>query len=176
MNKEEALPKRKLNPPSEESRSKIPKTLKTMEELHRTFRNTDLESCWLNSCLQLTLTAMEHLDICQETGSPLWKQLISLLKEGKSPSLDPLPIRDILIRREKQRILEKKIAPVNRLFDLGLAEIFQDSNLLIEANRQKQIGQQDCKDFFICLSENLEHWPDVYGLFAFQSISFTMCS
>ena len=99
-----------------------------------------------------------------------------LLRQGSSSSLNPLPIRDIMINRERQRILEENIAPINRLFDLGSNQIFEKGNLVMDASRNRRMGQQDCKDFFICLFENKEHWFDVFHLFRLQCISFTTCS
>ena len=48
---------------------------------------------------------------------------------------------------------------MNRLFYLGFVEVFQD-----------------CEDFFIFLSEIIQHWFDVYSLFMVESVSFTSCS
>ena len=39
-----------------------------------------------------------------------------------------------------------------------------------------RIGQQDCKDFFFCISENREAWPDVFDLFSIKTLSETECS
>ena len=36
-------------------------------------------------------------------------------------------------------------------------------------------GQQCVRDFFICLKENLENWPDVYETFQFSTINSTTC-
>eukprot|EP00092_Neocalanus_flemingeri_P022722 GFUD01024642.1.p1 GENE.GFUD01024642.1~~GFUD01024642.1.p1 ORF type:complete len:2733 (+),score=580.47 GFUD01024642.1:994-8199(+) len=169
--------KRKLSTQTSENPSmKKPKTLHAKEGLHRTFKNPDSESCWINSCLQLVLTAMEHKAICAETGSPLWEHLIWLMRKGKSTSLNPIPIRDLIITKEKQRIIEGNIAPINRLFDLGHQEVFDDRNLLMNPSTSQRIGQQDSKDFFICLAENRNHWLDVYNLFTANSVSFTTCS
>ena len=60
------------------------------------------------------------------------------------------------------------------MFDLGSQEVFEERNLLIDPSRQN-LGQQDCKDFFICLAENRNHWLDVYNLFRVKSVSFTKC-
>ena len=144
------------------------------ENLHRTFKNLDFESCWINSCLQLVLTAIDHI----ETGSPLWEHLIWLIKKGKSSSLDPLPIRDHIISKEKQRIVQENITPINRLFDLGQNDNFEEENLFLSpgSQRRSRLGQQDSKDFFVCLAENKEHWLDVYLLFMANSVNSTTCS
>ena len=36
-------------------------------------------------------------------------------------------------------------------------------------------GQQCVRDFFVCLKENLENWPDVYEKFQFTSVNTTTC-
>ena len=36
-------------------------------------------------------------------------------------------------------------------------------------------GQQCVRDFFICLSENMERWMDVYNRFAFTTVNLTIC-
>ena len=152
------------------------KLFQMSQSIHRTFENPDFESCWINSCLQMILTSLDHSSSVEENGSPLWNQLILLKKKGKSSSLDPLPIRDIIINNEKERILRQNIAPLNRLFDLGSVEVFQETSILMDPSTIRRLGQQDCKDFFICLSENREHWYDVYSLFMVESVSSTTCS
>ena len=72
-----------------------------------------------------------------------------MIKKENTYALDPLPIRDIIIQKEKERIRRKKIAPVNRLFDLGNMEIFEDQNILMASSGIRRLGQQDCKDFFL---------------------------
>ena len=37
-------------------------------------------------------------------------------------------------------------------------------------------GQQCVRDFFICLNNNLEQWPDVYSQFSFSLTHSTICS
>ena len=123
----------------------------------------------------MVLTALDHIDKFEENGSPLWKELIYLKKEGKSTSLNPLKVRDIIIEAEKDRIRRDNIIPINRLFDLGNMEIFENRGLLLEHSRDNRIGQQDCKDFFICLSQNREQWNDVFNLFMVESESYTIC-
>ena len=36
-------------------------------------------------------------------------------------------------------------------------------------------GQQCVRDFFICLSENMERSMDVYNRFAFTTVNLTIC-
>ena len=118
------------------------------------------------------LTAMDYQRDLAQNGTPLWEHLIWLQRKSNLEPLDPIPLRNIIMAKEKDRILKDNIAPINRLFDLGQHEIFHDENLLIDPNTQR-MGQQDCKDFFICLAENREHWVDVYNLFKVNVTSFT---
>ena len=117
---------------------------------------------------------MDHQDNLLENGSPLWEHLVWLLKKGNSGSLDPIPIRNLIIAKEKERILSQNVNPINRLFDLGDQEILSEKNILFDPSR-KRLGQQDCKNFFICLEENRKHSADVCDQFWFESKSFTIC-
>ena len=56
--------------------------------------------------------------------------------------------------------------------DLDQAE----QNLLMDPTGITRLGQQDCKDFFICLTENRQHWHDVFELFKVDSVSSTTCT
>ena len=174
--RESVLPKKRISSGNVEFGAKVPRINLPIQSLHRTFKNRDAESCWINSCLQLVLTALDHEDVCQESGSFLWEQLIFLKKQGNSSSLDPLPIRDTIVNIEKARILEDNIAPLNRLFGLGSALNYQPQNLMHNPRGSTRLGQQDCKDFFVCLSENKHHWLDVYKLFMVEYFSFTTCT
>ena len=118
---------------------------------------------------------MDHKQFISDTGSPLWEHLTWLFNKGKSTSLDPMPIRNLIIGKEKQRILKDEIAPMNRLFDLGHREFTEERNILIYPSSLQRIGQQDCKDLFICIGENREHWSDVFSLFKIETFSSTTC-
>ena len=174
--RESVLPKKRIPSGNIEFGAKIPRIILPMQSVHRTFKNRDAESCWMNSCLQLVLTALDHEDACQESGSSLWEQLIFLKKQGNSSSLDPLPIRNTIVNIEKARILEQNIVPLNRLFGLRSAVNYQPKNFMQNTHGSTKLGQQDCKDFFVCLSENKHHWLDVYKLFMVESVSFTTCT
>ena len=141
--------------------------------------NPDAQTCWLNSCLQLVLTALDHKHNIEDitaygSASVLWDQLIWL--KGKDPSvdLDPTDIKNVLIQREKERISRGNMAPNQMLFDLGnLPIMYTEDGGDIRVNR---IGQQDCKDFFYCLDENRESWYDVFNLFKVQTLTMTECA
>ena len=103
------------------------------------------------------LTAIEHTGYYEEDGSLLWCQLIKLVKNGKSTSLNPIPIRDIIMNKERERILRGNIAPVNRLFDLGSAEVFQETNPPLDPTECKNLDNRTAKTFlFVFLkTENI---------------------
>ena len=141
--------------------------------------NPDAQTCWLNSCLQLVLTALDHKDNIDDmtsygSASVLWDQLIWL--QGKDPSviLDPTDIKNVLIQKERERISRGNVSPHNMLFDLGNLQIMYDNNG--DDMRVNRIGQQDCKDFFYCLDENRESWHDVFNLFKINTLSMTECA
>ena len=81
------------------------------QELFRTFMNLDGETCWINCCLQLVLAALDHKEYCAESGSLLWDDLISLKNKGKARALDALQVRNLILRKEVQRIREENILP-----------------------------------------------------------------
>ena len=134
--------------------------------------NPDSQTCWLNSCLQLVLTAIDHLEDITEFGSDLWNQLIWL--QGKDPSvdLDPTDIKNEIIKTEQQRLIERNIPQSNMLFDLGNLPIMYEGG----SSSVNRIGQQDCQDFFLCLDENRELWYDVFNLFKVNTLSMTECA
>ena len=133
--------------------------------------NPDSQTCWLNSCLQLVLTAMDHLENIAEFGSDLWNQLIWL--QGKDPSvvLDPTDIKNVIITTERQRLIKGNLPPSNMLFDLGNLPLMYGE----EHSSVNRIGQQDCQDFFLCLDENRLLWYDIFNLFKVNTLSMTEC-
>ena len=78
------------------------------ENKQRKIMNPDSQTCWLNSCLQLVLTAMDHFGNIAEFGSDLWNQLIWL--QGKDPSvvLDPTDIKKCHNHHRKTKINQRK--------------------------------------------------------------------
>ena len=161
--------KRQMDQKQNEYPEKIAKQSRKCPDIYRTIKNPDMTTCWLNSCLQLLLAAIDHRKANKENGSLMWQLLLTLFKEGKSYSLDPIPIRDLIVNIEQERIRNNNINPQNRLFDLGINDA---SGLINKAS----IGQQDYKDFFICLDENREHWPDLHSIFKLDTIPYTICS
>ena len=164
--------KRKQSPPKFES-VKRKKTLNQLERsVQRRIINPDAETCWLNSCLQLVLTALDYKEYLSENGSVLWDQLLWM--KGKDPSivLDPTDVKLVIVQAERERIIRDNIAPNHMLFDLGNLPNVKDGSHPVSIRR---IGQQDCKDFFYCLDENRQAWPDVYDFLKVNTTSKTQC-
>ena len=140
----------------------------------RYFSNPDRESCWMNSCLQVVLTALDHLNSPLQNGSPLYNYLLYLKDSERVMPLDPTEIKDLIYLQEKRRILEQKVSPIFRLFHFAETTSTNEAELCLEV-AEKQ-GQQDCRDFFSCLLYNRVAWPDVVRPFQFSVEEFTVCS
>ena len=147
---------------------------KKAKRLFRSFRNPHMESCWLNSCMQLVLAAFDHLSDLDTNGSPMWKLLLSYKMKTEDEVINPLEIRDLLLEKERMRIVSKNVQPVNRLFHYANSTTM-DVNRLKHMSEASRIGQQDCKDFFECFEQNRESWDDVYNLFKFSITKATLC-
>ena len=129
------------------------KPRKLRSSAQRRFFNKSLEDCWMNSTLQLILTGMDHLQSCADHGSILWNALIFLKNEDKGKPLNPLLVKEVVVTKENQRICAEQLIPNLRL----------------------QYGQQDAKDFLICLKQNQFHWPDVFNTFKVKMNSISEC-
>ena len=147
---------------------------KRSKRLFRSFRNPQMESCWLNSCMQLVLAAFDHLPEVASDGSTLWNLLLSYRMKDEDEIINPLEIRDLLLEKERMRIVSKNVQPVNRLFHYANSTTM-DENRLKHMSEASRIGQQDCKDFFECVEQNRECWDDVYNLFRFSITKSTLC-
>merc|ERR1712030_7480 len=110
-----SLGKRKTSPAG--------KKIVTKHSSHRTIVNPDAQTCWLNSCLQLILTAMDHIEDIVETGSVLWDHLLWLQGKDHSVDLDPTDVKFVIINTERERIVRNNIQHNNMLFDLGNIDI-----------------------------------------------------
>ena len=79
-----------------------------------------------------------------------------------SNPLDPTYIKRYVIQTEARRAENSNGLPENRLFD-GVN--------LQAGSRDVIIGQQDAKEFFMCLDENHSIWVDVFSLFNCSNVS-----
>ena len=142
----------------------------------RTFKNPNMESCWLNSCMQIVLAALDHSPIdYAENASLLMRHFLKFQGQDFSQSQNPLPIRELLLRAEISRICNGDVLPQNRLFQYA-GTTTKNFNQLKNYSENQRIGQQDCKDFFLCIAENKQNWMDVYEMFKFETHHFSRCT
>ena len=139
----------------------------------RKFRNIDQTSCWLNSCVQLILSALDHLGSREILTSELGIELMHLKNNYQGETLDSTNVKLILVASEDTRI-------GLRLSELT-AEIFDPIQLELRTEAVQNLrlnlisGQQCVRDFFLCLHENLASWPDVLSCFGFNITHSTIC-
>ena len=105
--------------------------------------------------------------------SELGTEILMLQSNKKNLSLDPTNVKQIIVSSEDTRIA------------LRLSEIesvIQDQEQLarriesIKATRLNLLNGQQCvRDFFVCLNENMESWPDVYSFLSFELTHSTTC-
>ena len=150
---------------------KIPaKTVRFTESpsiVQRRFLNKDNATCWLNTNLQLVLTAFDFENNLERNGSSLWKNLIALKNMDSSIVLDPSEVKTNLIKTEKRRMRQTNIRAENAVFNLDNSD---------DAFNINSVGQQDAKDFWMCIDENQGKWEDLFDLFKSEVISETECS
>ena len=140
----------------------------------RRFENPDMATCWLNSCLQLVLCAMDQNSGGHVFNSELGIELERLQLNQSGMPLDPTSVKDIIVTCEDTRI-------ATQLSELQLeisnqVEMNQRSQVITDLRLNLRSGQQCVRDFFVALKENLLYWPDVYNYFAYQMINSTTCS
>ena len=111
---------------------------------------------------------MDYKKPVSQNGSELWQKLIFLQNAISLNPLDPSDVKRYLIYIERNRAKNSNVLPENRLFALG--------NLNRGTFQDIRIGQQDAKEFFMCLDENYSMWPDVFNLLEIGTINETECS
>ena len=143
------------------------------ENFQRRFMNVDYATCWLNSCLQLILTALDHFESPILFNSELGEELMRLRNSDHNVSLDPTMAKNIIVEAEDTRIA------------LRISEI--EKEVPDEVQQQHQIegvrrlrhdllhGQQCIRDLFLCLQENIVSWPDICSVFNFKLTYSTVC-
>ena len=77
-------------------------------QFSRRFRNPDLSTCWLNSCLQLILSGLDHYPLEKKFESELGSKLHDLENIEPNKCIDPTEIKDLIIFTEDMRIARRK--------------------------------------------------------------------
>ena len=139
-------------------------------QFQRRMKNPDMATCWLNACLQLVLTALDHSLTDLHLNSELGKELLKLQKQK---FIDPSNIKEILVDAENFRIAVRRSEIINtHKNEDDLNRLLENVNSL---HLNLSTGQQCVRDFFVCLKENLENWIDVYEKFQFTTVNTTTC-
>ena len=163
----------KINKKSEikESRKNLPQT-EISTQLRRRFRNPDMSTCWLNSCLQLVLSGFDHSPE-KNFESELGLLIDELVNRESREGIDPTDIKNIVIFAEDMRIARRKSEVIHEIQDKKQLSKALDNIDQMYLNLKN--GQQCVRDFFICLNENMENWMDVYKIFNFTTINLSTC-
>ena len=111
---------------------------------------------------------MDFEEEIPQNESELWQKLIILKDSTSSHPLDPTDVKRCLILTEKRRCESSNILPENQNFSVG--------TLSLRSLKNMKIGQQDAKEFFMCLDENQQQWTDVFNIFKLGVLSETECS
>ena len=140
---------------------------------NRKFDNPDFATCWLNSCLQLILVAMDNDKDNNSFNSELGKELLRLQSIKQNEALDPSNFKDIIVCTEDTRIASR----LSRLLmtTKDKTEVNEQTKLIEETRLDLRSGQQCVRDFFLCLNENILDWPDVFSMFAFELTHSSKC-
>ena len=138
---------------------------KQLISFRRRIRNPDMASCWLNSCLQLILTALDYCRNDIEFNSDLGTELLSLQRKRSKQILNPTRVKQLLVEADEMRNVLRKSEVMGET--QNLAELSKKLRNIDELRLNLITGQQCVRDFFVCLSENIENWPDVYEKFCF---------
>ena len=90
----------------------------------RRFNNPDMATCWLNSCLQLLLTAIDYEELTVEHSltSELGQELLRLHFLSSKEPLDPTCVKDIIVTSEDTRIAMRISELTNDVIDEALLE------------------------------------------------------
>ena len=117
LTSEENLDKGDSDQETNKTQSKI-NTLSN-QSFQRKFKNIDMATCWLNSCLQLVLTAMDNFITPGSSISELGTELLRLQSSEPNIPLDPSIVKHIIVTAEDTRI-------AMRLSDLSTDKLDQD--------------------------------------------------
>ena len=154
-----------------ELKDKEPFISRTEFVFKRRFKNVDQSTCWLNTCLQLLISALDHAELSGDLfTSNLGRELFKLFQCKEDKCLDPREAKNILSEAEDTRVALR----LSELQDSisNPADLKKQTNAVKNLHFNLQEGQHCIRDFFICLQENQISWPDVSSQFVF-STSYT---
>jgi hypothetical protein len=160
----------------QKTRKKLDNAKRMKIMFSRKFHNPDSATCWLNSCLQLILTAMDYDEYTSSStfNSELGKELLRLQNLSGNSTLDPTTVKDLIVTSEDTQIATRLSEISYRVIDPNYLE--NQSRQIRNLRLDLRNGQQCVRDFFLCLDENILSWPDVYSLFSFKLTHSSECT
>ena len=134
-----------------------------------------MSTCWLNACLQLILTAIDYNELLAKHSltSELGQELLRLHTISGKMTLDPSEIKNIIVAAEDTRVATRLSEISYEIINQSLLE--EQSAQIRNLRLDLRNGQQCVRDFFICMNENLESWPDVFSMFSFRLTHISEC-
>ena len=143
------------------------------QKFTRKFLNMNQSICWLNSCLQLILSALDYHKEVFFFYSELGLELASLRSQNSEKCLNASNVKHILVEAEDTRIASRMSELCEEIIDPTVLsrriQNLKDLRLNLES------GEQCVRDFFLCLKENANTWPDVYSFLSFSTTHSSTC-
>ena len=154
-------------------KKKSNKRMNVVETFRRKIINPDMSSCWLNACLHLILTALDHSESEPNTcfTSELGKELLRIQKLNV---FNPTATKDIIAFAEDTRIALRKSEVISKNPDPQ--EQLRQLRQIDQIHLDLRLGQQCVRDFFLCLNENALNWIDLHEFLSFDVMDSTMCN
>ena len=140
----------------------------------RRFKNLDSTTCWLNSCLQLFLIALDHENFAErDFTSDLGKAVWNLFSTKRNDSLDATSVKNILNSTEDTRIAIR-ISELEAT-EVDFSEVQRKAKLAEASKFDLFSGEQCVREFLNCLNTNQIFWPDIASTFMFSTSHSTIC-
>ena len=146
-----------------------------IQEFHRRIVNKDSTSCWLNTCLQTLLVALDSCESVPQFNSELGIQLLTMHSTSANVSLDPEIIRKLLTEADKSRI-DSESAQYTQEYANDPRELRRRLRHVNDLRLNLGTGQQCVRDFFLCLRENRLNWLDFYTFLNHNVVDEVKCS
>ena len=96
------------------------------------------------------------------------------MKTESQRVIKPTCLKNILVEAEDKRIASMLSEISYQVLDKQ--QIDKRSEQIRRVHLNLESGQQCVRDFFFCIQENLENWPDVYSHFSFTLQHSVRCS
>ena len=142
-------------------------------QFKRKFQNPDMTSCWLNACLQLIFSAFDHEEQVLQFSSELGEELLRFHQFTSVMGIDPTSIKDIIVYTEDMRIATRKSELMNAT--QNRQDLENQLRNIDDLYLNLKTGQQCVRDFFLCISESMKNWIDIYQFFSITTVNSSKC-